>query len=210
MLFRAPGTAPQGPLACGQHSGGLAILTAGRVFRSDADMVGTPPGDDCFSFYGKAMQWSNWTPHLTEFLTKIHNSTKNCSGVVVGAFWVVITKRANVLQPRTDPTCASIIAWCIAPALTNAGLFVKLVQGLTEFGSYPAHIGLEIPVRPAAGCFCHRHPFWLSPMMTIGAASGPLRFLEILCLLHFFCLNRSIHLLLLCILRLMTQMQNSL
>ena len=55
-----------------------------RVFRSDADVVGTPPGDDCFSFYGKAMRWSNWTPHLTEFLTKIHNSTKNCSGVVVG------------------------------------------------------------------------------------------------------------------------------
>ena len=53
---------------------------------SDADVVGTPPGEDCFSFYGKATQWSNWTPHLTEFLTKIHYSTKNCSGVVVGGF----------------------------------------------------------------------------------------------------------------------------
>ena len=115
------------------------------------------------------------------------------------------TKRANVLKPRTNPTCASIIAWCIAPALTNAGL---------EFGSYPAHIGLEIPVRPAAGCCCHRYPFWPSQTMTIGAASGPLRLLEISCLLHFFCLskltNRSIHFSLLCILRLMTQMQNSL
>ena len=28
---------------------------AGRFFRSDADVVGTPPGEDCFSFYGKAM-----------------------------------------------------------------------------------------------------------------------------------------------------------
>ena len=55
-------------------------------FRSDADVVGTPPGEDCFSCYGKAMQWSKWTPHRTELLTKIHNSTKNCSGVVVGGF----------------------------------------------------------------------------------------------------------------------------
>ena len=55
-----------------------------RVFRSDADVVGTPAGEDCFSSYGKAMQWSNWTPHLTEFLSKIHNSTKNCSGGFLG------------------------------------------------------------------------------------------------------------------------------
>ena len=51
-------------------SGPGGILAAGRVFRSDADVVGTPPGDDCLSFYGKAMQWSSWTPHLTEFLAK--------------------------------------------------------------------------------------------------------------------------------------------
>ena len=156
--------------------------------RSDADVVGTPPGEDCFSFYGEAMQWSNWTPHLTEFLTKIHNSTKNCSGVVVGGFLGCNHQKSKRAE-TTNPTCASIIAWCIAPALTNAGLFVKLVQGLTDFGSYPVHIGLEIPVRPAAGCFCQRHPFWPSPTMTIGAASGPLCLLEILCLLHFSCLS---------------------
>ena len=71
------GTTPQGL---------VGILTAGRIFRSDADVV-FPAGEDyCFSFYGKAMQWSNWTPRLTELLTKIHNSTKNCSGVAVGGF----------------------------------------------------------------------------------------------------------------------------
>ena len=64
----------------------LKASTAGRVFRSNAGVVGTPPGEDCFSFYGKATQWSNWIPHLTEFLSKIHNSTQNCSGVVVGGF----------------------------------------------------------------------------------------------------------------------------
>ena len=93
-----------------------------------------------------------------------------------------------MLKPRTNPTCASIIASCMAPALTNAGLVVKLVQGLTKCGSYPAHIGLEIPARPAARCFCHQHPVWPSRTMTIGAASGPLRLLEFLCPLHFFVL----------------------
>ena len=56
----AHGTTPQGL---------VGILTAGRVFRSDAVVVGTPKGEDCFSFYGKAMQWTNWVPSLTEFLT---------------------------------------------------------------------------------------------------------------------------------------------
>ena len=35
-----------------------------------------------FLWQSHAME--QWTPHLTEFLTKIHNLTKNCSGVVVG------------------------------------------------------------------------------------------------------------------------------
>ena len=73
----AHGTTPQGL---------VGILTAGRVFRSDAEVVGTPKGEDCFSFYGKAMQWTNWAPSLTEFLTKAHHSTKNSSGVVVGGY----------------------------------------------------------------------------------------------------------------------------
>ena len=73
----AHGTTPQGL---------VGILTAGRVFRSDAEVVGTPKGEDCFSFYGKAMQWTNWVPSLTEFLTKAHHSTKNSSGVVVGGY----------------------------------------------------------------------------------------------------------------------------
>ena len=163
----------------------VGILTAGRVFRSNADVVGTPPGEDCFSFYGKAMQWSNWTPHLTEVLTKIQNSTKNCSGVVVGGFL------GCNHQQRTNPTFASIIAWCIAPALTNAGLFVKLVPGLTEFGSYPARIGPVIQACPAAVCFCQHHLYWLSRMMTIGAVSGLLHLREPLCLSKSFCLSKS-------------------
>ena len=73
----AHGTTPQGL---------VGILTAGRVFRSDAEVVGTPNSEDCFSFYGKAMQWTNWVPGLTEFLTKAHHSTKNSSGVVVGGY----------------------------------------------------------------------------------------------------------------------------
>ena len=67
-------------------SGLVGVLTAGRVFRSDANVVGTPPDDDCYSFYGKACQYTNWTPALTEFLVKLHHSTKNASGIVVGGF----------------------------------------------------------------------------------------------------------------------------
>ena len=82
----AHGTTPQGL---------VGILTAGRVFRSDAEVVGTPNGKDCFCFYGKAMQWTNWVPSLTEFLTKAHHSTKNSSGVAVGGYLCEEQKRSD-------------------------------------------------------------------------------------------------------------------
>ena len=71
------GTTPQGL---------VGIPTAGRVFRSDAEVAGTPTSEDCYSVYGKAMQWTNGVPSLTEFLTKAHRSTKNSSGLVVGGY----------------------------------------------------------------------------------------------------------------------------
>ena len=180
-------------------SGSCGNPHAGRVFRSDADVVGTPPGEDCFSFYGKAMQWSNWTPHLTKFLTKINNSTKNCSGVVVGGFLGC----NHLKSKRTETTHESHLCkyQCLVH-MTNAGLFVKLVQGSIKFGSYPAHIGQGIQACPAAFCFCQHHPYWPSRMITTGAVSGLLRLRETSCLLHLFCsskpTNRSINLTLLC------------
>ena len=157
-----------------------ATLVGGSC--SDADVVGTPPGDDCFSFYGKAMQWSNWTPHLTSSLTKIHNSTKNCSGLVVGGFMLQSLKKASVLKQRTNPTYASTVAWCTVPFQISAGRFVKLGLGSTGFGSCPAHIGLEILACPAAAvCCCLCHPCWPSRMMRIGAANGHPHLLEFFC-----------------------------
>ena len=175
------GTTPQGL---------VGILTAGRVFRSDADVVGTPPGEDCFSCYGKAMQWSTWIPHLTEFLTKIHNSTENCSGVVVGGFLGCNHQKSKRAETTHESHLCKYLCLVHSPssdkrwAIREAGARIDRIWVLSR------HIGLEIPVRPAAGCFCHRLPFWPSPMMTIGAASGPLRLLEILCLLHLFCLSK--------------------
>ena len=85
----------------GQPQGLVGIPTAGRVFRSDAEVAGTPTGEDCYSFYGKAMQWTNWVPSLTEVLTKAHHSTKNSSGLVVGGYLGsqhVTSKRAETTQ----------------------------------------------------------------------------------------------------------------
>ena len=47
-------------------SGLVGIPIARRVFRSDAAVMGTPPQNDCFSLYGKAMPWSpttHWARH---------------------------------------------------------------------------------------------------------------------------------------------------
>ena len=33
------------------------------------------------------MQWTSWVPSLTELLSKVHYSTKNSSGVVVGGMF---------------------------------------------------------------------------------------------------------------------------
>ena len=157
---------------------------------SDADVVGTPPGDDCFSFYGKAMQWSNCILHLTEFLTKIHNSTKNCAGVVVGGFLGCNHQKSKRAETTHESHLCKYHCLVQSPssdkrwAIREAGARIDRIWVLSS-----THWAGDSSA-PAAGCFCHRHPFWQSPMMTIGAAlaSGPLRLLEILCLLHFFCL----------------------
>ena len=157
----------------------MGILT-GRVFRSDADVAGTPPflGKIASVVISKPCNGAAGLHILRSFRGRSIIRPRTVAELLWEAFWGATTKNANVLKLRTNSTCASIIAWCMTPALTNAGLFVKLVQGLTEFGSYPAHIGLVIRACPAAGCFCHQRPSWPSQMMTIGAASGPLHLLE--------------------------------
>ena len=80
QFFPGPPTSPHRWYICGHGTTPGGFLTAGRVFQSDADVVGTPPDQDCFSFYGKAMQWTNCVPGPTAD-SPLH---KNSSGVVVG------------------------------------------------------------------------------------------------------------------------------
>ena len=65
QFFPGPPTSPHRWYICGHGTTPGGFLTAGRVFRSDADVVGAPPDQDCFNFYGKAMQWTNWVPGPT-------------------------------------------------------------------------------------------------------------------------------------------------
>ena len=65
------------------------ILTLGRVLRSSLEAVG-PVGfsqsDEVLSFYGTASQEAHYEPCKLEFVSKLHHSTKNSAGVVVGGF----------------------------------------------------------------------------------------------------------------------------
>ena len=112
----AHGTTPQGL---------VGILTAGRVFRSDAEVVGAPAGEDCFSFYGKAMQWTNWGPSLSEFLTKAHHSTKNSSGVIVGGYLGSQHVKSKSAQTTHESHLCKYHCLVRSPVWTRGGQFGK-------------------------------------------------------------------------------------
>ena len=64
----------------------MGILTLGRVLRSSLEAVGSSLSDEILSFYGKATQEAHYEPSKLEFVSKLHHSTKNSAGVVVGGF----------------------------------------------------------------------------------------------------------------------------
>ena len=51
------------------------------------------------------MQWTNWVPSLTEFLTKAHHSTKNSSGVVVGGYLGTHVKSKSAQTTHESHLC---------------------------------------------------------------------------------------------------------
>ncbi|CAE7203288.1 unnamed protein product [Symbiodinium sp. CCMP2592] len=64
----------------------VGILTLGRVIRSSAEAVHVAPHDHVCSFYGKATQNVYYEESKLDFVSKLHHSTKNSAGVVVGGY----------------------------------------------------------------------------------------------------------------------------
>ncbi|CAE7764973.1 unnamed protein product [Symbiodinium sp. CCMP2592] len=64
----------------------VGILTLGRVIRSSAEAVHVAPHDHVCSFYGKATQHVHYEESKLDFVSKLHHSTKNSAGVVVGGY----------------------------------------------------------------------------------------------------------------------------
>ncbi|CAE7402099.1 unnamed protein product [Symbiodinium sp. CCMP2592] len=64
----------------------VGILTLGRVIRSSAEAVHVAPHDHVCSFYGKATQSVHYEESKLDFVSKLHHSTKNSAGVVVGGY----------------------------------------------------------------------------------------------------------------------------
>ncbi|CAE7787762.1 unnamed protein product [Symbiodinium sp. CCMP2592] len=64
----------------------VGILTLGRVIRSTAEAVHVAPHDHVCSFYGKATQNVYYEESKLDFVSKLHHSTKNSAGVVVGGY----------------------------------------------------------------------------------------------------------------------------
>ena len=65
----------------------VGILTLySRVLRSSIEAVQVAQHDEVLSFYGKATQDEQYEPSKLDFVSKLHHSTKNSAGVVVGGF----------------------------------------------------------------------------------------------------------------------------
>ena len=138
-------------------------------------MVGIPPDEDCFSFSGRAAQWTYWVPGLIEFLSKIHHSTKNSSGVVVGGMLGCIHVNRKSAATTHESHLCNCHCSVHGPNSDSGGPFARQEPASIVYWYCPvpvpfgrgAHQVTPVP-------FGLRHPFKPSLMMRIGAAAGHL------------------------------------